>query len=201
MIQKNAITSQKIADLLAKRWSPRSFNKSIEITKEQMISIAEAARWTASSSNEQPWNILFVNRDIDENSYNKVFESLSIGNQKWCINANVFIVVVARDYFNVNESYNKWAGFDVGAAATSMMLQAKELGLVTHPLGGFDEQSIKDSFNLPSNHTAYSVIALGYQDTEDKLEEPFITREKAERVRKPLNDNFFLQEWGKGIES
>lgn len=200
MIQKNANTSQKIAPLLAERWSPRSFNKDKKITKEQMLSLAEAARWTASCSNEQPWNVMFVNRDIDLDSYNQVFDAIAIGNQKWCKNANVFVVMTSRDYFLANEKDNKWAAFDLGAAATSIMLQARDLGLVTHPMAGFDEDKIKESFNIPEKHTVYAIISLGYQDTEDKLEEPFLSREKAERIRKPLNENFFFGQWGKGIE-
>lgn len=200
MIEKKAKTSEKIAPLLEKRWSPRSYNPNKKVSKEQLISIAEAGRWTASCANEQPWNIIFVNKHLDEGSHKKVYEALAVGNQKWCKNVPCFGVVIARNYFEKKETSNDWAGFDCGAATTSMMLQANELGLKTHPMAGFEEEEILKAFDIPTDHKVYAIFALGYQDEAEKLEEPFLTREKSERVRKELNENFFFAEWGKGIK-
>lgn len=199
MIKKIAITSQEISPLIAKRWSPRSFNFDKAVSKAQLISIAEAGRWSASASNEQPWNVIFVNKDIDKESYDKVFNSLAGGNQLWCKNSPCFGVLIARTVNEVKENPNAWAGFDCGSALTSMMLQATELGLSTHPMAGFDESKVIESFDIPENHKVYAIFALGYQDDENKLDEPFYTREITERTRKNINDNFYFGAWGKGI--
>ena len=200
MIQKNALSSQKLSNNINQRWSPRSFNKNKKLSKEQIITLAEAARWSASCANEQPWNILFINYHINEESYNKLFECLDIGNQNWCKNVNTFAIVTSRDFFIKTEKHNRWAGFDCGSASTSLHIQARELGLITHPMGGFSEDKIKENFNIPENHTVYAVIAIGYQDTEDKLDEPYHSREKADRIRKPLSENFFFGDWGSSVE-
>lgn len=200
MYEKKASTAVEIAPLLSNRWSPRSLNPEKEVTLEQIKSLAEAARWSASCSNEQPWNILFASKFIDKQSYDKVFDSLAVGNQKWCKNATCFAVIVARDYFLANNSDNNWAGFDCGAATTSMMLQSKELGLVTHPLAGFEPAKIKEYFDIPERHTIYAVLAIAYQDTPEKLEEPFLSRELGQRQRKNLSENFFIGSWGNGLD-
>jgi nitroreductase len=199
MYEKKASTSVEISPLLSNRWSPRSFNPEKEVSMEQIKSLAEAARWSASCSNEQPWNVLFASKFIDKQSFDNVFDSLAVGNQKWCKNATCFAVIIAREYFLANESENNWAGFDCGAATTSMMLQAKELGLVTHPLAGFEPAKIKEYFEIPDRHTVYAILAIGYQDVPEKLEEPFQSREKADRQRKDIKSNFFLSSWGKEI--
>ena len=200
MIQKYAQSSQKLSKNINERWSPRSFNIDKIVTKEQMITLAEAARWSASCANEQPWNYIFINKHIDEVTYNKFFECLDKGNQNWCITVNTFAVVVARNYFHSEHKHNRWAGFDTGSSSTSLHLQAREMGLVTHPMGGFDESKIKQYFNVPDEHEVMAVIAIGYQDTEDKIVEPYSTREKQERKRKELSENFFFGDWGNSIE-
>lgn len=200
MIQKNADSSQKLSKNIYERWSPRSFNKEKKVSKEQIITLAEAARWSASCANEQPWNYIFVNSHIDENTYNKLFDCLDKGNQNWCVNVNTFAVVIARDFFQAKAIHNRWAGFDAGSSTTSLHIQAREMGLVTHPMGGFDVDKIKTNFNVPNNHEVFAIIAIGYQDTEDKIIEPYSTREKEERKRKELSENFFFGDWGSSIE-
>lgn len=200
MYEKKAKTSVEIAPLLSTRWSPRSFNPEKKVSLEQLKSLAEAGRWSASCANEQPWNIIFVNKHIDKKSYQKVFDSLAEGNQKWCKNSPCFGVVVATNNFAGNNNHNDWAGFDCGAATTSMMLQARHLGLATHPMAGFSEEKVIELFDIPENHKVYAIFALGYQDDPEKLDEPFLERETAERERKELNSNFFLSSWGNGFE-
>jgi hypothetical protein len=47
-IQKPATTSVPISELLANRWSPRVYDPSHEVTDEQVLRLAEAARWAAA---------------------------------------------------------------------------------------------------------------------------------------------------------
>ena len=66
IITKLADTDFPIHNLLARRWSARSFStKSVE--KSKLFSILEAARWAPSSRNEQPWrSIIFTNENPDK---------------------------------------------------------------------------------------------------------------------------------------
>src|SRR6476646_4321273 len=50
-----AVTDYPVHDLIASRWSPYSFaNQSV--SDQDLRSLFEAARWAASSFNEQPWS-------------------------------------------------------------------------------------------------------------------------------------------------
>jgi nitroreductase len=56
-MEKPANPQFPIHELLKHRWSPRGFaDRPVELEKLQ--SLFEAARWTASSYNGQPWNFV-----------------------------------------------------------------------------------------------------------------------------------------------
>jgi nitroreductase len=62
-------------------------------------------------------------------------------------------------------------------ALTALMLVAQGDGLATGPMGGFDEASIKQAFDLPDEWAVAAVCALGYPEEEfDRV------------LRKPLGD-------------
>ncbi len=46
--------------------------------------------------------------------------------------------------------------------AMNIMLAAKDLGLETHPMDGFDEDCIKKEFNIPEDKIIPMLIAVGY---------------------------------------
>src|SRR5580698_6146497 len=113
------------------RWSPRSFSER-EVSTESLRKVFEAARWTASSFNEQPWRFL-LGRKGDE-TYRKIFESLSENNQKWAGTAPVLILGMANTRSSRNGQVNRVALFDLGAASSYLTLEATALGLATHQM-------------------------------------------------------------------
>ncbi len=61
-MEKPANTKYPIHELLQRRWSPRAFSdKMVEPSKLQ--SLLEAARWAASSYNEQPWSFIIATKE------------------------------------------------------------------------------------------------------------------------------------------
>jgi len=67
MTNKSANTQFEIHEFLKKRWSPRAFNgQSVE--KEKLQRLFEAARWSPSASNEQPWAFI-IGQDKDSISF------------------------------------------------------------------------------------------------------------------------------------
>lgn len=145
----------------------------------------EAAHWSPSSMNEQPWRYIVTRRDQDEN-FQPLWNCLMSGNQPWTQRAPVLLVSVAEQLHKSNGAANKYALYDVGAANQSLLLQAASMGILGHLMGGFHADQVHHLFQLPESMLAVVVIALGYPDMPDKLEEPFYTREITPRVRKPL---------------
>ncbi len=65
MTDKKASTDYPIQELLAKRWSPYGFQDR-PVAQVDLRSLFEAARWAASSYNEQPWSFLVATRENPE---------------------------------------------------------------------------------------------------------------------------------------
>lgn len=183
---KIAPTQREVHDLLRSRWSARSFSEQ-PIADEDLLTLLEAAHWSPSSMNEQPWRYIVTRRDQDEN-FEPLWNCLMPGNQPWTQRAPVLLVSVAEQLHKSNGAANKYALYDVGAANQSLLLQAASMGIVGHLMGGFHADQVHHLFQLPESMMAVVVIALGYPDMPDKLEEPFRTREVTPRVRKPLED-------------
>ena len=62
VLKKPAKTDHFINELIANRWSARSFSTA-PVEKSKLLSILEAARWAPSSRNEQPWRYLVFTTD------------------------------------------------------------------------------------------------------------------------------------------
>jgi nitroreductase len=174
------------------RWSPRSFSDR-EVSSADLAKVFEAARWAASSYNEQPWRFLVGARGSE--AYKKIFDSLMPFNQLWAASAPVLILGVAKTKFSHNDSPNRVALYDMGAAASYLTLQAATLGLTTHQMGGFDPDAARKAFGVPEDYIFGAVIALGYQGEPASLpNQQFRTQEVAPRSRKLFKD-FVFSAW------
>lgn len=182
---KIAKTQHPVIDLIKDRWSARSFSAK-DISQHDLETILEAGSWAFSSNNAQPWHFVYAHRK--DASFEKLHQCLMPGNQPWAKNAAVLMVVMA-DKKNANGSENRIARHDVGAANATLMLQALSMGIYGHVMGGFDATKAIETLGIDAETVDPVVmIALGYLDSAEKLEEPFKTRELTGRSRKSLNE-------------
>jgi nitroreductase len=190
---KQATTIEGVLSVIAGRWSARSFADR-EVSPADLAKVFEAARWSASSYNEQPWRFLVGRRG--SSTYEKIFSTLGGFNRDWAGAAPVLILGVASATFSHNGSSNAYALYDLGAAAGALMLQASALGLRTHSMAGFDHAAARLIFQIPDDYHLGAVIALGYQGEPSALgQEDLIALETTPRTRKPLSE-LVLAEWG-----
>lgn len=56
--------------------------------------------------------------------------------------------------------------------AMALMLAARDMGLHTHPMDGFDQKGVKDEFNIPDRYWVPLLIALGYFAGDKTMPEP-----------------------------
>jgi nitroreductase len=61
---------------------------------------------------------------------------------------------------------------NTGFFAMSLMLAAKSLGIDSHPMDGFDQESVVKEFKIPDNYYVPLLISFGYFDGTKKLSEP-----------------------------
>lgn len=186
-----------IHELLARRWSPRAFDRARPVEREKIAALIEAARWAPSCFNDQPWRFVIADRAQDRAAWQAVADCLTGANPKWAINAPLLIAVVAAPRFGHNDKPNRWAQYDSGAAALSMALQAEALGLAAHQMGGFEREALATALAIPADHTAMAVMAVGYRAQPAVLPEDLAARETAPRTRKAPQENFFAGRWGR----
>ncbi|QDU33880.1 malonic semialdehyde reductase [Poriferisphaera corsica] len=179
-----------IHSLISRRWSPRSFSeKSIE--PKLLQSIFEAARWAASSYNEQPWRFIIATRD-SPSAYQTALACLVEANQAWAQTAPVLILTLTSDHFSHNDNPNRCALHDLGLATSNLTLQALEYGIFAHHMAGIDANKIQVAYNIPDNYTPQTAIALGYPANPQSLPEEWMREaETSPRTRKSPTDLFF----------
>ena len=183
--------SALLADIFIKRHSGTNFES--HLNRDQIIALIESARWTPSSYNDQPWNFIFCDRYSHPESYAKAIDS--IYGQEWVENAPLLVISVVRPEFRYNQKENAWAQYDTGAASLSISLQATELGLMDHQIGGFDPEMIEKEFHLPKGYQPLSIIAVGYEGA------PLEFTEEEKRTRRPQDENFFFGDWGQNFQA
>ncbi|MBI2313717.1 MAG: nitroreductase family protein [Betaproteobacteria bacterium] len=196
-MHKPAPTEYSIHELLTLRWSPRAFDRNRPVPREHLLALIEAARWAPSCYGDEPWRYLVWDRFRDEASWNKAFDCLGETNRKWVKNVPVLMLSCPSGAFERNGKPNRWAQHDTGAASVSLALEAVNLGLAVHQMGGFDAEKIRAAFAIPAEFTPMAMIAVGYQAQADILEDAGQKeRELAARARKPRETRFFESAWG-----
>jgi nitroreductase len=189
---KQAPAVEGVLPAIHGRWSARSFADR-EVSPDLLAKVFEAARWAASSFNEQPWRFLVGTRNTL--TYKKIFGTLIGFNQGWAGAAPVLILGVASTKFSHNNTSNYHALYDLGAAASYLTLQAAAFGLTTHQMAGYDREAARQALEIPEDYALGAVIALGYQGEPAALgDEQLIARETAPRERKPLS-KFVFSTW------
>jgi nitroreductase len=194
---KKVRMGEGVLPIFGERWSPRSFADR-DVSPELLKKVFEAARWAASSYNEQPWRFLVGTRVTS--TYEKILQSLGEFNQKWAFSAPVLILGVAKTKFTQGGKENRVALYDLGAAASYLTLQAAALGLAAHQMAGVDTEAVRKALGIPEEYIVGAVIALGYQGEPELLtDEKMHEQETTPRTRKPMSEIVF-SEWGKAAE-
>lgn len=160
----------------------------------------EAARWAPSCFGDEPWRYIVWDRFGDEAAWEKAFACLVPGNQSWCKNAPVLMLVLADSLFEYNDAPNRFGQYDTGAASENLVLQAASLGLVAHQMGGYDPDKARRLFSIPDRYVPMSMIAVGHPASPDILDDSLKEKEIAERLRKPASSRFFEGTWGKPVK-
>lgn len=75
-------------------------------------------------------------------------------------------------YGETEEKQLAFACKNTGFFAMALMLAAKNLGLDTHPMDGFDHDAVRKEFNIPDNYWIPLLLAVGYFKKDVELAPP-----------------------------
>ncbi|WP_022879528.1 nitroreductase family protein [Microbacterium sp. B19] len=189
VLDRTAQTDVPILDVLAERWSTRVFDAEAPIDEEALRAAFEAARWSPSANNTQPWRFIVGRRGTDAHA--KIVESLVGFNQGWAPAAGALIVVLAETA-DAEGNALPWATYDAGQSAAFFTVEAHARGLATHTMGGFSGDELRGAFGIDPRFTPVTVIAVGAFGDLDAADEAFRARESAPRTRRPLAESLLL---------
>jgi len=177
---------------IEKRRAYRSLDP-IQITEETIKDLAESASLSCSCFNKQPWNFVFVH---DKDKLKDMREALSEGN-KWAYNASMIIAVFSKEELDCVVKERKYFLFDTGLAVGMMILRATELGLVAHPIAGFDENRAKAILNIPKEMRLITLIIVGKHSDEinSVLSADMAKGEKQRPPRKSFEELAWINEY------
>ena len=192
---KTAATVYPVHDLIKKRWSPRAFSEE-PVSRTQVFQLLEAARWAASSYNDQPWR--FVVGIKGEASYDKILQTLGEFNQVWADKAPVLLLTCALKT-NSRGRFNRHYAYDTGQAVANLSIQAMDMGLYLHQMAGFSQEKAIKVFNIPKDVEPMAAIAIGYKGAADLLSDPSKKSERSARTRKDFKEFCFENQWGEAF--
>ncbi len=168
--------------------------ESIEIDDNLINDLAHAAQIAPSCNNNQPWHFIFV---YEKEQLQKLFTILTPHN-KWIEKASMMIAVFSNPKNDCIINERKYYLFDTGLAVAFIILRATELGLVAHPIAGFDEKKAKEILEIPEEMRLITFINIGKHSSEINpvLSEPMKLGEKQRPPRKSLSEFVYLNKYG-----
>ncbi len=187
-------TETEIHQLIQERYSSLAFSPR-EVDDATLYQLFEAARWAASSFNEQPWRFIYAHKG-QEQQFQQILNCIAPNNQLWAKEAPTLMISIARTNFIHKERPNSHAFHDLGQAIANFSLQATHLGLSVHQMAGFDSQKAKIDLSIPNPFEAVAAVALGYPGEIEDLPVELRSRATKPRERKDLSELVFLGSWG-----
>jgi len=153
-----SVSDLAVLDVVKNRASIRRYGDR-PIPGHDLLSILEAARLAQSADNRQPWQFI-----VTTDPATKVRLVQAAGNQGFVAEATAIIICLADP--DESAKVGPFEGFliDLAIAIENMALTAWDLGIGSCWIGAFDEEKVKELFDVPDNLRVVSLLTLGYPD-------------------------------------
>src|SRR5262245_38806640 len=194
MNTKQATPDYPIHELIARRWSPYAFADR-PVPDNDLRALFEAARWAASSYNEQPWRYIVATK-ANTVEFERLLSCLVEGNQAWAKAAPVLALGCTSLSFARNNKPNAAAVHDLGLASATLTLEATARGLLVHQMIGILPDKARELYRIPEGVQPLTGLAIGYAADPATLSDKFKERDGTARSRKRLAEFVFGGKWG-----
>ena len=182
----------ELMEIIEKRRAYRSLQP-VEIDENMVRELATAASLSASCFNNQPWRFVFA---YDKEVLDRLKGAMSKGNE-WTLAASLIIAVCSRRDLDCANKGREFYIFDTGMATAFLILRATEMGLVAHPIAGYDEDKVKEALAIPADMTVITLVNVGKHllPANDLLSEQQKETEKTRPERLPLTEIMRLNQF------
>lgn len=180
--------------LLGTRRSSRLFDPAHTVSDAELTALLEAARWSPSAGNSQPWSFVVTRRgDLGHDAF---VQRLAPGNALWAPSASALIVALCR--VGDDENRNTYAAYDLGQSVAHLTVQAQALGLNVRQFAGFDKDGLAADLEVPAEWKVTTGVAVGriHQSVPVDLDPALQERDAAPRERRRLDEFVFAGRFG-----
>jgi nitroreductase len=146
----------ELMEIINARRAYRSL-QAVAIDENTIRELATAASLSASCFNYQPWRFVFA---FDREVLGRLLKAMSKGNA-WTQAASLIIAVCSRKDLDCVSKEREYYLFDAGMATAFLILRATEMGLVAHPISGFDEDIAKEALGIPADMRLITLVNVG----------------------------------------
>jgi nitroreductase len=181
---------------LAERRARRAFSPGPVLEHVQEL-LWRAVSVAPSHGNTQPVRILVPS---GEKQRRALTEALSDGNRTWAGRAPLLCALGLlpgheRTVTDRDGSERELYALHAGIALGNLLAQATAMGLIAHPMAGFDEPSVRAVFHAPAELRVMVVIAVGFPGDPASLPADLQAREARPQQRMPLEQLVVRGRW------
>ena len=169
----------------------------VEITAEMVHAAMDDVRLSPSCFNNQPWRFVFV---FGGTALAAMKAALSRGNA-WAQAASMIVAVASRRDLDClipkDAPDREYYLFDTGMAAAVLILRLTEMGLVAHPIAGYNEKAAREAVGMPDDMKIITLIIVGKKapGVFDSLSDSQKASETARPARKGLDEVAFIDKY------
>lgn len=189
---RSAASGVDVHPVIAQRWSARNLDPQAVVTVDELLSTVESARVAASWGGTFP--VRFVAGLRGDTTHTALSALLSDGNKRWASAAGALLLGAVQTANDKGDL--PYAMFDAGLATAQLSLQAVSLGLVAHPMSGFDRDEARRALRIPGRFEPLVMIALGHLGHEADADPSIVERDHRPRRRPALDEMLFAGHWG-----
>ncbi len=167
-----------LAQALRDRWSPTHWDVEHVLEPADVERLVEAARWSPSAGNSQPWT--FVTARRGDQLHHRLVPLLAPSARRWAPDASLLVVNVCHRYVEGTDwDSSEFAEYDLGQSVAHMTLQAMSMGLFSRQFRAFDREAVERELGVPAHWVAMTITAIGKPAGDSPTEG---------RIRRPLDD-------------
>ena len=153
-------TMTDLARTFRERWSPTAWDVNHVLSPDDVERLVEAARWSPSAGNSQPWSFVTARRGDDRHA--RLVPLLAASARRWAPDASLLVVNVCHRYVEgTNWDSSEFAEYDLGQSVAHMTLQAMSMGLFTRQFRAFDRNAVEHELGVPEHWVVMTITAIG----------------------------------------
>lgn len=166
-------------DLADNRRAFRSLEQ-VDITPELIEKAARVARLAPSCMNNQPWRFVFV---YDKGVLTELQNNCLARGNAWGKASSLIIAVFSKTDLDCVIKDRQYYLFDTGMATAYLILHLTDIGLVAHPIAGYDPEKTKELLNIPDEYQLIALVIVGKKS--NTIPDFFKDHQKKSEVERP----------------